>query len=410
MWCELSLLVRALSNALSEAFSKLFSPTTHRKMLFSVTEQAVRGVLHEERAQRIAVQDYAVMRAGGEGKEGKDSSSTDTSTLIRRNDPTFINNLGFADPYGSTSKAVNALFTAGERRASNRMVIVRVGADSPFLDETLEVLGRGECGTTSTAPDPLLDWVYSGNVESNCRPLGSPPSKGRKAWFRWMATYCAYFALARGGLYALVDPRTGKVLAAAVTGPPKTVSFGRMSGGEMGDNIRTAGMQIGQDVLATGAGCLRMRALGTWQHGVQESQGLGKTTDYLYVVMFATAPEAQGKGCGKALLHLLGEVADADGVVAFLETAGARNCAFYAKGGYEEVARSAVAGFIHEGGGVGMRRIPAAQRGVPRTDGGAAPQREAARPTCSFSAKRAAGPLSSYCRTCGGHKSAHGVA
>jgi GNAT superfamily N-acetyltransferase len=345
-------------------------------MLFSATEQA----------------------AGGEDGEGKDSSSTD---------PTFINNLGFADPYGSTSKAVNALFTAGERKASNRMVIVRVGAESPLLGETLEVLGRGECGTASTAPDPLLDWVFSGNVESNCRPLGGPPSKGRQAWFRWMATYCAYFALARGGLYALVDPRTGKVLAAAATGPPKTVSFGRMSGGEMGDNIRTAGMQIGQDVLATGAGCLRMRALGTWQHGVQESQGLGKT-NHLYVVMLATAPEAQGKGCGKALLQFLGEVADADGAVAFLETAGVRNCAFYAKGGYEEVARSPVAGFTHGGGGVGMRRIPAAQRGVPRADGGAAPQREAARPTCSFSAKRAAGPLSSYCRTCDGHRSAHG--
>ena len=69
---------------LSETFSKTFSPPTHRHMLFSATEQA----------------------AGGEDGEGKDSSSTD---------PTFINNLGFADPYGSTSKAVNALFTAGER-------------------------------------------------------------------------------------------------------------------------------------------------------------------------------------------------------------------------------------------------------------------------------------------------------
>ena len=40
-------------------------------------------------------------------------------------------------------------------------------------------------------------------------------------------------------------------------------------------------------------------------------------------------PEAQGKGGGKARLHCLGDAADADGVVAFLETAGARDCVEY---------------------------------------------------------------------------------
>lgn len=75
--------------------------------------------------------------------------------------------------------------------------------------------------------------------------------------------------MARGGLYALVDQRSGKVMAAASTGPPKCVAFGSMSGGEMGDNIRESGMRIGQDILANN---MRMRALGTWQHGVQEGQ------------------------------------------------------------------------------------------------------------------------------------------
>merc|ERR1711907_119692 len=101
-----------------------------------------------------------------------------------------------------------------------------------------------------------------------------------------------------------------------------------------------------------------MRALGAWQHGVQESQGLGNTTNYLYVVMFATAPEAQGKGCGKALLKCLGEIADADSVAAFLETAGTRNIGFYRTGGDEEVERSPCAGFTLDGGGSGMLRKP----------------------------------------------------
>ena len=63
--------------------------------------------------------------------------------------PTYNNNLGFVDPYGSTSKAVDALFTKGKggslvREASNGMLVVRVTAESPFLPEALEILGRGE--------------------------------------------------------------------------------------------------------------------------------------------------------------------------------------------------------------------------------------------------------------------------
>ena len=340
--------------------------------------------------------------------------------------PAFVSNLGFADPYGSTSKAVDALFARGRRDASNGMVVQRVRQSSKLFQETIEVLGRGECGTQAQAPDPLLDWGFAGtDAQSLCKPLSCAPDEYRQAWFRWMAHYCAAFAMARGGLYALVDPSTGRVVAAAATGPPKCVSFGRMSGGEMGDNIRDAGMSIGQDILANN---MRMRALGAWQHGVQESQGLGNTTNYLYVVMFATAPEAQGKGCGKALLNFLGEVADADSVVAFLETAGVRNIGFYRTGGYEEVERSPCAGYTLDGGGVGMIRMPqaigcggggasgapangasaitsAVHRGRVRQEEIMGDGKPNACPT--FSRKRSTGPLSSYCSNCGGHESAH---
>jgi GNAT superfamily N-acetyltransferase len=336
--------------------------------------------------------------------------------------PTFINNLGFSDTYGSTSKAVDKLFDSNQcRTASNGMTIIRIGQDHKLLEETLSVLGLGECGTSRTAPDPLLDWVYSGTeLQSNCKPLGEHGlTADRIAWFKWMATYCGYFAMARGGLFALVDPKTGRVLAAAATGPPKTVSFGRMSGGEMGDWIRIAGMTIGIDILANN---LRMRALGAWQNGVQESQHL---PPHLYVVMFATHPDSQGKGCGKALLNFLGEVADADGVVAFLETAGARNCGFYNTGGYVEVSRSAVAGFVHEGGGVGMKRLPRGGTTCSSTTSDTPLHHHVTTTTsadavkdlqkvgaavlrpCSFSAKRSTGPLSKYCKTCSGHFSTH---
>merc|ERR1712093_966418 len=101
----------------------------------------------------------------------------------------------------------------------------------------------------------------------------------------------------------------------------------------------------------------RNNVLGQWQGQVQEAAGLGRK--YLYILFFDTAPEWQGRGCGSKLLEFLGDVADADGVVSFLETAGTRNTTFYAKkGGYEEVHRSPVANFGYEGGGVAMRRLP----------------------------------------------------
>ncbi|GMH84624.1 hypothetical protein TL16_g09979 [Triparma laevis f. inornata] len=267
--------------------------------------------------------------------------------------PVFTSNLGFANPYGSTSSKVNQLFKSkNQRKATNGMLIQRVPPESPLFVETVQVLGKGECGSEKTAPDPLLDWVFAGTEkQAGCKPLGSKPSEYRREWFKWMASYCAWFSVARGGLYALVDQRSGKVMAAASTGPPNT-AYKKDSG-----------------------------------------------PSYFYVVMFATLPEAQGRGCGKALLNFLGEVADADGVVAFLETAGVRNVGFYNTGGYEEVVRSPVAGF--KGDGIGMIRRKRSAMAVTQQE------KEEEEVDCPFIAKRPSGPLSNYCRTCGAHKSGH---
>ena len=311
----------------------------------------------------------------------------------------WLNNLGFADPYGTTSRAVDALFTQGARDLGNGFLVVRVGDDA-LLEATIDCLTRGECGTTSTAPDPLLDWVYAPRTEGEVYgPLAAPPSEHRLGWFKWLMAYSAYFALARNGLYALVhaaEPR--KVLAAAVTGPPGTIPYGKMSGGEMGDWCQKAGMAMAIEVLANGEKALRNRVLGTWQgqaHGAAHSR-------HLEVVIVAAAPECQGRGVGSALLAFLGQLADADGVATHLETAGARNAGFYArKGGYREVHRSAVASFSHQGGGVAMQRPPGSAGGqAPRPSGAAAPPVARCR---GFRPKRPNGPLAAYCVHCGEH-------
>ena len=349
----------------------------------------------------------------------------------------WLNNLGFADPYGTTSGAVDALFTKGIRELGNGLRVIRVGdGDEQLLAAVIECLTTSECGTTSTAPDPLLDWVYQPRDASAVyKPLAAPPSPHRLQWFRWLVSYSAYFALARNGLYALVDTTNARqVLAAAVTGPPGTIPYGRMSGGEMGDWCQKAGMEMAIEVLANN---MRNRVLGTWQ-GQAHSDG---DRPHLEVVIFGTKPECQGRGLGTVLLRFLGEVADADGVPTHLETAGSRNVAFYAhKGGFKEVHRSPVASFNHEDGGVAMERVPNAE--TEASGGSAGPKvgsgdtASHSREACSvdsttsartplslakvsarsggdvgnghkFRPKRLVGPLASYCIDCGGHRSAH---
>lgn len=229
--------------------------------------------------------------------------------------------LGFGNTCGSTSKAVDALFTKQrdgtmERDIGGGFSVVRVTEDSPLLPAVIDVIARSECGSTTTAPDPLLDWVYSPRTEGVYGPLPVAPSSDRVEWFRWISTYSVLFGNARNGTYALVDQASRQVVAATVVGPPGTVEFGRMSTGEMEQNLRKAGMNMAIEFLVHNQ---RNKALGMWQAAAQESASLGK---HLYILFFDTAPECQGRGCGSALLRFLGDVADADGVVSFLELRG----------------------------------------------------------------------------------------
>jgi len=187
------------------------------------------------------------------------------------------------------------------------------------------------------------------------------------------------------------------VKAAAVTGPPGTVEFGRMSTGEMEQNLRRAGMNLAIEILVKNQ---RNKALGMWQSAAQNSACLGK---HLYILFFDTAPEWQGRGCGGTLLRFLGDVADVDGVESFLETAGKRNTTFYAKGGFEEVARSPVASFDHDGGGVAMRRSPRRSAAIELKKVSAKKEE----PRHAFAPKRPTGPLSNRCGVCGVHKDMH---
>ena len=265
-----------------------------------------------------------------------------------------MSHLGLSDCWGKTSAAVDKLFKRSSNGHMERVVgkfrAVRVTkANSALYKQTIDVIARGECGTAKTAPDPLLDWVYAKRTEGICKPLSEEPSAHRLSWFQFVAAFMVDFGVKRGGTYALVDPACRKVVAAAVTAPPKTVHNPVLTCHQT--DLRRAGMDMAIQVLTHP----RMKVLGGWQHHMQEQLGFG--SKFLEVMIFATTPELQGRGYGSALLRFLCELADADGAPSLLETAGTRNTTFYAKkGGFKEYARMPVATFKHEGGGVGMLR------------------------------------------------------
>ena len=185
-----------------------------------------------------------------------------------------MSHLGFTDSYGSSSKAVDTLFTKNKngtyvREAGNNFVIVRVDSEaSGYFAGAVDVISRGECGTAETAPDPLLDWAYCGRTKNVCKPLPEAPSKHREKWFRWLSHYLCLFGINRKSLYALVDKDSSLV---AATVRPQEQSVDR-SADEMGRNLENhGGMDFAIDVLANN---LRMKSLGTWQHKHLQEMGL----------------------------------------------------------------------------------------------------------------------------------------
>ena len=101
--------------------------------------------------------------------------------------------LGFSDTYGSSSVAVKALFSRGERDLGSFVVVQVTDEGSPLFREVVNVLSRSECGSFETAPDPLLDWGYAPRTGDVFNPLPESPSKERLAWFRWLMEYLSHF-------------------------------------------------------------------------------------------------------------------------------------------------------------------------------------------------------------------------
>lgn len=202
-----------------------------------------------------------------------------------------MSHFGLSDCIGGRSKKVDALFKRGssghmEHDLDENFFVVRIHENSPLEFAAIDVMVRGECGTTKTAPDPLLDWVYNGVREHGTYlPLPEEPTASRLAWFLWLMTYTMGFGIRRGGSYALIDKSSRKVVAGAICCPPRSVPFSK-SGSEMTIFLRKAGMEMGPDVLLNP----RMRSLGTWMANTEGGCGAHLRDNFLYISTFATDP------------------------------------------------------------------------------------------------------------------------
>uniref|UniRef100_A0A0G4HTX4 N-acetyltransferase domain-containing protein n=1 Tax=Chromera velia CCMP2878 TaxID=1169474 RepID=A0A0G4HTX4_9ALVE len=258
-----------------------------------------------------------------------------------------------------TSEAVNALFDESGSRVCGKFKALRIrDMNHPDIERIVDVIAQAFCGTEKTAPDPTMDWVYTGSTENAGVPLKSPPSQKRIAWFRWLARASLDWGVRRDGVYALRD-NAGDIVAVAVTAPPNSPPAH-----SMWEEIRlifNVGLPPESDVTSGATG--RMMTLeGKLESAKKELTAGGNS--YLHVGMLGCDPQKQGQGLGSALLKLLCELADADRVDTYLDTVGKRNKEFYdRKGNFKVMTHVAVeqkgCTLDAEGGVAIMKRSPA---------------------------------------------------
>lgn len=247
-----------------------------------------------------------------------------------------------------TSHEVNSLFdSAGVADIGDGRKVIRVTEeDDPRLEEVIDVTARAFCGTESTPPFAAFHWVYDPkDPATGLQPLAAAPSAERSGWFRFSLKLTVLTCLPFGGVYAVVDTASNKVIAAALTNPPSKTYI---------HEIGTCALMA----LFSKMGSVPPPGMDGFNPLERAMKNLHKKTisgRHLYVLGFATDPDVQSRGTGTALLKFLNTIADADGVDAYLETCGERSLAFYSrKGGYERKGSAPIKGkdrlFDAEGG------------------------------------------------------------
>ena len=207
------------------------------------------------------------------------------------------------------------------------------------INEFGDLIAESFCGTTTTAPEPVLAWIFdhgdgSFELDAGTTPaevLKQDPSEERKAYFKWLAYFCIHQSLRHGGCYALEDT-DGKLCSAAITIPPNNnrlydVGFCEM----MGIINKLGGESMVPKIISSGIGSKKLKEL---EKVLKNAHQKHASNRHLFLSVFATKPSEQGKGHGDKLLTFINDSAKFQKVPIYLETSSKKNIDFYNKRGY----------------------------------------------------------------------------
>ena len=223
---------------------------------------------------------------------------------------------------------------AGEAGLPAGIIHVNERSSQTLQDEFARLIGMSFCGSTGTAPEGALSWVFdpksSGDNPSG--PLLEEPSAARVRFFEALGKFISIQGIRHGGCFALRD-ESEKLVAATVTIPPNKKNLHHMGGCEQWYVMnQMGGMSAMPPELTSGPSEKRS---GLLEKTMLQSHKSHASGEHLYVFAFATALGEQGKGYGRKLMEFLVASADRMNVPAYLECSGAKNERFYNNNGYQ---------------------------------------------------------------------------
>mmetsp|Transcript_10263 Transcript_10263/g.19401 ORF Transcript_10263/g.19401 Transcript_10263/m.19401 type:complete len:312 (+) Transcript_10263:631-1566(+) len=234
-------------------------------------------------------------------------------------------------------------------------------AGTPLFTEFCAVLMVSMSGSLRSAPEPILDWVFneSDREGRNFHFLDGRPNQKRKIFFKFILTWIATHAMSHGACYALIDPVTNAIVAAAACFPPNddnSHEMGTFTWMSMVWSLCMTGSLAFPEDLSSNT---RLSAVEETSRRLHAAHA---PTRHWYLKAIAVAPSLQGKGYGTKLLRHITALADEARVPVYADTAGPRLQRFLSQNGLEVVERAAVVDgkdtFDAHGGMISMLRRP----------------------------------------------------
>jgi GNAT superfamily N-acetyltransferase len=225
------------------------------------------------------------------------------------------------------------------------------------LKEAIQVLAESFAGTTTSAPEGSMDWVFGAAMRSPSgklyEKLSEPPSKKRLAAFKRISKISVYQAWYSGSVILIKEKGSGKIKGVACVKPAVPHSWF--------DEIKGMAPVAGSILsFFWSLDSLARKKLFRLLAEVEKGKKTTIEKKHLYAMMIGIDPSAQGQGVGKALLAGVCDMADQLALPAYLEASGARNAGFYSKaGGFQVIEMIETIGlegysdeesYSHEGG------------------------------------------------------------